>query len=723
MKKHTHHQFLIGSWVSFYPFEIDSFEYQLDQMHEAGLNFNIFPMTFGGTLSNAELAERVEREYAARDMLYLMNGGLSEDGRRQAIELAQGKTHCIGYHLVDEPRGNALPAVGQCIRAYREADGERYPFVNLFPSYVGEAVMEGSYYEYCSRFVREADSECIEYLSHDFYPFHMNGTSLSIFADMEVIRRVALENGRLRTHAFPQASAWNGIRMPNIDEMRWNVYGYLAYGFKALSWFNLVCPGSSDTEGEGFRDSVIYRDGTIRDRRLFKDFAALNHEVLTLGDTLMKLDAIHVYHTKDTVSGVETLPSDWLVTPVDDASFLVSYMVTPDGDETYIMLVNNDWSHPQTAAFRLSEFSGVESLSYISPFNGNAYPVSLTDGVFTETFRPGEGKLYKLNGNLSVRTLPLDFEHTCLDVRLSDRKALTGVDVVCPLHEDAMAVAIQISSDEQFSEDTTTIHLFTALPADGKLRFEPTDGQYLRLAFGGDGDDPAYGYAELRVRYADEPSEAAAEAKPGLPIAVDEPTTVVIPLGASITEVNALLPHAISVRYADGRRASLSAAWNLLELDTAQSGERRLRGTAILQDGSPLPPELTPYIRVIVTYDVDFSGLDEAIAVVDDLTEAEYTPTSWQAVREAYDTAISMKDGTYPQNAVTVAYWQLLDRVRDLEPVQWILPARDPEPADEDAPGVHVVGGVLPNVVATLAGTVAGAFAGIFASRSKKKKK
>ena len=43
MKKNTQNQFLIGSWHSFYSFEVDGYEYQLDQMHEAGLNFNIFP--------------------------------------------------------------------------------------------------------------------------------------------------------------------------------------------------------------------------------------------------------------------------------------------------------------------------------------------------------------------------------------------------------------------------------------------------------------------------------------------------------------------------------------------------------------------------------------------------------------------------------------------------------------------------------------------------------
>ena len=32
MKKNTTSKFLIGSWVSFYPFDIQTYEYQLDQM-------------------------------------------------------------------------------------------------------------------------------------------------------------------------------------------------------------------------------------------------------------------------------------------------------------------------------------------------------------------------------------------------------------------------------------------------------------------------------------------------------------------------------------------------------------------------------------------------------------------------------------------------------------------------------------------------------------------
>ena len=252
---------LIGSWVTFYSFEKDSYEYQLDQMAAAGLNFNMFPRDFGsGAMFDAEYWNNVEEQYAKRNMIYQMNGSMAEKNIAIGVEFAAGKEHCVGYHVVDEPTADKFPEIARLVKLYREADQTRYPMVNLFPSYAPEWALGGTYEQHVTNFVQTIGPESIEYLSHDYYPFRDGGVVLTdIFADMEVLRKVAYENGKLKTHAFPQSTAWNGTRMPTADEMRWNVYGYLAYGFKALSWFNLVCPGSSDTEGEGFNDSLIYR--------------------------------------------------------------------------------------------------------------------------------------------------------------------------------------------------------------------------------------------------------------------------------------------------------------------------------------------------------------------------------------------------------------------------------------------------------------------------------
>jgi hypothetical protein len=142
----TSDDLLIGSWVSFYSFETDSYEYQLDQMAAAGINFNMFPRDFGsGAMYDADYWNNVEEQYAKRNMVYQMNGSMAESNIAIGVEYAAGKEHCIGYHVVDEPTADKFPEIGRLIRLYREADQTRYPLVNLFPSYAPEWALGGTY--------------------------------------------------------------------------------------------------------------------------------------------------------------------------------------------------------------------------------------------------------------------------------------------------------------------------------------------------------------------------------------------------------------------------------------------------------------------------------------------------------------------------------------------------------------------------------------------------
>ena len=390
---------LIGSWVTFYSFETDSYEYQLDQMAAAGINFNMFPRDFGsGAMFDAEYWNNIEEQYAKRNMVYQMNGSMAEKNIAIGVEYAAGKEHCVGYHLVDEPTADKFPEIARLVKLYHEQDPTRAPLVNLFPSYAPAWALGGTYEEHVTNFVQTVGAENIEYLSHDYYPFRDGGVVLTdIFADMEVLRKVAYENGKLKTHAFPQSTAWNGTRMPTVNEMRWNVYGYLAYGFKALSWFNLVCPGSSDTEGEGFRDSLIYRDGTIRDPELFAAFSELNWEVRGLSSILMNQDVVHAYHNQS-ANGVETLPEDYFIQPDGRRmEFIVSVMEPKEGEDRYIMLFNkNTKRNTMECKFNVDLTGEVKWLEYFDPFTGEYTPVEIKDGVMEETFRAGEGRVYRL---------------------------------------------------------------------------------------------------------------------------------------------------------------------------------------------------------------------------------------------------------------------------------------------------------------------------------------
>ncbi len=393
----TSDDFLIGSWVSFYSFGRDSYETQLDQMAAAGINFNIFPRDFGeGQMFNAAYWNNVEEQYAKRNMVYFMNGNMDESLVRIGVNYARGKEHCIGYHVKDEPTGDILEDVGRQMKAYRQADPTRYPFTNLLPSYASTEQLGGTYRQHVENYVAAVGAENMEYLSHDYYPFLEGDVVLKgIFGDMEVMRSVAYENGKMKTHAFPQSTSWEGVRMPNIDEMRWHVYGYLAYGFKALTWFNMVCP-------IGFSNSVILGDGTIPDRELYDAWSELNWEVRGMSSILMNLDAAHAYHVRKNVRGVEYLPEDFFLQPVsgEKNDFVISYMEAKDGGTPYLMIFNKSYEDEATCALSLDASSGVEGLDYFDPFTGEHTAADLSDGILRDTFKAGEGKLYRIDASV-----------------------------------------------------------------------------------------------------------------------------------------------------------------------------------------------------------------------------------------------------------------------------------------------------------------------------------
>jgi len=333
---------------------------------------------------------------------------------------------------------------------------------------------------------------------------------------------------------------------------------------------------------------------------------------------------------------------------VGDADFVISHMVTAKGDETYIMLFNKSWEDPVIAAFAVSPYSGIQSLTYVSPWGGNEYPVSLADGAFTETFRPGEGKLFKLNGNLTRKVLPIQRNPARLILETPEPAELVGLDVTFSSDTDMKASTLQITTNKRFPEEKTLILAFDHDPADtngtdkgtamfpknGKVRFDPYMGKHIRFTVHDEASWYNYGYAELRVRFAGEP-ELASDPVEGV-------------------------------------------------------GE------------------------TVLYTDVDFTALDEAIAAFGRLKETNYTAESWRAAANYYRAALDMKDGHYPQNAVTVAAWKLMDSIRELQPV-----TDNRAPAENKT--LHVDKGIVAAAVATLAGAVTGAVVGIIASIKKKK--
>ena len=63
---------------------------------------------------------------------------------------------------------------------------------------------------------------------------------------------------------------------------------------------------------------------------------------------------------------------------------------------TYMMLFNKKHDAEQSATMTI-KYNNIESLSYLNPFTGEWEDVTVENGTFNESFRAGEGKLYRIN--------------------------------------------------------------------------------------------------------------------------------------------------------------------------------------------------------------------------------------------------------------------------------------------------------------------------------------
>lgn len=420
-------EFLLGSWVAYYnPLEGGlSMRQQTEQLADAGINF----IMYGSWINDA--GESVERDLQSVDwwkyvddvmvengMKYMFSasgGGannpenvkgaldnLSAEAVASAQNIVPNLQNCIGYMVKDEPVASELRSIANISKQYATIKNGAYPMVNMNPSTVGEvygwSVLGGSYESYFDMWVNYVGAENIEYISHDHYAFGKTKTDMTIFNDMEIMRKVGLKYD-LKTHGFPQACGWGGQRMPNADEIRWNVYAYLAYGFKAISYFNYVMWGS-----EGCYAGLIDLEGNIKDQQLYDDVAKMNWEIRATSDIIMHLDCIHAYHNLDnTGEKVELLPYNALANPPANADVIVSYMTARDGSEPYLMIFNKSFENEIVdMPFELGKGKGITGLEAFDPSTGEYQTLAIENETFKLSLKKGEGKFIRLSGDVKI---------------------------------------------------------------------------------------------------------------------------------------------------------------------------------------------------------------------------------------------------------------------------------------------------------------------------------
>ena len=314
---------------------------------------------------------------------------MSEDEIKAVVAEYQNVPGVGGYYMLDEPFNPNI--FFDAYRVLKSIEPDKYMHLNFLPS---------ASYANMETYISQMDDWCklcastgypLDYLMYDRYPYGVAAGSMDrvgFLANMDACHDVGLAND-VKTGAYIQSICIpGGFRRPTDSEIRYEIYMYLAYGYKQISYFTWFTPVD---RSEPFEDGIISSTGVPN-----KHYAAvskINHEVLALGKVLIDCDALEIYLNGETW-GQESIPEDFPVQPTDNKNYTVSLLKNRESGRNYLMIVNNNFSQKQTIS--LSFDSKITGLFEVSKIDGSLSAVSFDGGKLKLELAAGDGVLYAL---------------------------------------------------------------------------------------------------------------------------------------------------------------------------------------------------------------------------------------------------------------------------------------------------------------------------------------
>lgn len=232
---------------------------------------------------------------------FTLHGGMQEfisrEGELQSMvplanTLAPWK-RTVGVYIWDEPfRPDQLAEARRQADLYEQAAPDKLPFTVAIPSYNTEYTWQnGLFTKYLYDYAKKIDPPV---LSLDYYPFGLPGyndaeqldTSL-LWCDLGLLRKVA-QAYRMPLWFYYQAVNLHKYHRFTFPMVRSQMYAGAMYGAKALQEFTAV-------------DAVITEEGNRGP--IFEETKRIHAEFRALGNTLMALQSVGVYHSAELLAG------------------------------------------------------------------------------------------------------------------------------------------------------------------------------------------------------------------------------------------------------------------------------------------------------------------------------------------------------------------------------------------------------------------------------------
>ncbi|MBO5041745.1 MAG: discoidin domain-containing protein [Clostridia bacterium] len=314
----------------------------------------------------------------------------SEKQVADAVARYKNVPGAYGFYILDEPLNpNAY------LKAYinlKKAAPDAYMHLNFLPSaaYGSEEIYQAQMNDWC-RLTADAGYP-LDYLMFDRYPFPLQAGAMDragFFKNVRSCYEVGLKND-VKTGLYIQTVCQEvAFRRPTDSEIRYEMYASLAFGYKQLSFFTWFTPVN---RSEPFRDGIIAADGTPNAH--YEAIKTINHEILAIGKTLVKCDALGVYFNGPDTYGQPAVPEDFFVKADKNDSVILSWMRHKETGRNYLMVVNNNYGAKQDV--ELTFDSAIKSLSEVSRTDGSLKALTMNGQKLSLTLAAGDAMFIAL---------------------------------------------------------------------------------------------------------------------------------------------------------------------------------------------------------------------------------------------------------------------------------------------------------------------------------------
>ncbi len=279
--------FMIGGWVAPPPTKKNYIT-----LSRCGLNA-IFLV--GSDNEEYKLARRHLAAAKTAGVLVFIGGGNNLDRVAAAGRRFKNFDNVAGVNVYDEPTAAQKSDILAAAKKLKRANPKRDFYINLLPSYTVPSAIDNNYRQYVEDYAYLISTvEKNGWLSFDFYPLEVDGSgkrylNQNWLCDVETIAAAAKKYG-LKPHFFIQSMSFGGTistlhdRKPTIEDIRLQIYVYLAYGARGYTHFcyqSPVSPEFNETQ------TGLILGGKKTER--WKLAQKVNSEVLAFAPILMKL--------------------------------------------------------------------------------------------------------------------------------------------------------------------------------------------------------------------------------------------------------------------------------------------------------------------------------------------------------------------------------------------------------------------------------------------------